>query len=173
VDITVATETAADAEAGAVIISDLHGNGVAGIEYVTVARALANYGNTALAITYFKDAVNVSLDNVAVRADALRYEGGLYYSFGEDALGHQDFMTAAQIYTGHLELTRSYIDNSIAQAYLLDAGEQILAGGCRTAATDMADASRALTPLGADGANLINQTLTSADDAAYSKKCSA
>jgi hypothetical protein len=170
-DLAIVSETAADAEAAAVIISDLHGNGVEGIEYVTVARALANYGNTSLAITYFNDAVNASLDDVPVRADALRNEAGLYYALGQGALGHQDFISAALIYNGHLEISKSLTDNSIAQAYLLDAADQIAIGGCRVAATDLLDAKRGLAPLGTNGANLSVQTLTSEDDTAYDKKC--
>ena len=50
-DQEIVAETTADAQAAAVLVDDLNGDGVAGIEYVTVARALANYGDTALAIT--------------------------------------------------------------------------------------------------------------------------
>jgi hypothetical protein len=172
-DLAIVTETAADAEAAATIINHLHGNGVAGIEYVTVARALANYGNTPLAITYFNDAINASLNDVPVRADALRYEAGLYYSLGQSALGHQDLISAAQVYNGQLEINKGLKGNSIAQAYLVDAGYQITIGGCRVAASDLLDAEHSLTPLGVGGANLTVQTLTSADVTAYHKRCNA
>jgi hypothetical protein len=169
----VIAETTADAQAGAVIINDLHGDGVAGIEYVEVARALANYGDTAQAITYYNDAVNAPPHDVPTRANALRNEAALYYSIGQDSIGHQDMIAAAHIYGSHPELTQGLIDNSIAQAYLGDAGYQVLANGCHTAATDLADAERAIAPLGINGANLTVQTLEGADVAAYKKKCGA
>jgi hypothetical protein len=172
-DQEIVAETTADAQAAAVLINDLNGDGVAGIEYVTVARALANYGDTALAITYYKDAVNASVHDVPTRADALRFEASLYYSLGQDAIGHQDMILAARIYGGHPVLTKSLIDNSIAQAYLEDAGYQILANGCQTAATDLADAKSAIAPLGTNGPNLTVQALDSEVSVAYSKKCIA
>jgi hypothetical protein len=170
-DLAIVAETEADAQAAAVLIGNLHGDGVAGIEYITVARALANYGDTALAIIYYKDAVNASLYDVPTRADALRFEGALYYSLGQDASGHRDMMSAAQAYGGHPELTKNLIDNSIAQAYLADANYQIYAMGCRTAATDIANAKRAVAPLGTNGAQLDIQALESEDAVAYSSKC--
>jgi len=39
-----------------------------------------------------------------------------------NVIAHQDMIRAAAIYRGHVELTKSLIDNSIAQAYLGDAG---------------------------------------------------
>lgn len=174
VDQNVVAETAAYAQAAAVLISNLHGNGVAGIEYVEVARALANYGDTALAISYYQDAVNASQFDVPTRADALRFEAGLYYSLGQRSTGHQDMIAAATIYNGHLELTQNLIDSSIAQAYLEDAGYQILADDCQIAATDMADAQRAVTPLGGiTGSNLGDQALDGGVVTAYNKKCVA
>jgi flagellar basal body-associated protein FliL len=170
-DLAIIAETTADAQAAAVLISNLHGAGVAGIEYVTVARALANYGETALAITYYKDAVIASPHDVPTRADALRFEAGLYYSLGQAAIGHQDMIAAAKAYGGNPELSKSLIDNSIAQAYLLDAGYQIRANGCRTAATDMVNGVRAVTPLGTNGAQLTIQALESEDTTAYQSKC--
>jgi hypothetical protein len=170
-DLSIVAETEADAQAAAVLISNLHGAGVAGIEYITVARALANYGDTALAITYYKDAVNASLYDVPTRADALRFEGALYYSLGQYAMGHQDLMSAAQAFGGHPELSKNLIDNSIAQAYLGDAEYQIQAMGCRVAATDIANAKRAVAPLGTNGTQLTNQVLESEDAAAYRSKC--
>jgi hypothetical protein len=174
VDQGVVAETAAYAQAAAVLINNLHGNGVAGIEYVQVARALANYGNTALAISYYKDAVNASLFDVPTRADALRFEASLYYSLGQNSIGHQDMITAATIYNSHLELTKNLIYSSIAQAYLEDAGYQIIADDCKIAGTDMADAQRAVTPLGGiTGSNVGDQALAGTVVAAYKKKCAA
>jgi hypothetical protein len=170
-DLAIVAETTADAQAAAVLISNLDGDGVAGIEYITVARGLANYGDTAMAITYYKDAVNASLYDVPTRADALRYEGGLYYALGQDAIGHQDMMSAAQVYGGHPELSKGLIDNSIAQAYLVDAEYQIQANGCHTAATDIANGKRALAPLGTNGPQLTIQALEGEDATAYSNKC--
>lgn len=174
VDQNVVAETAAYAQAAAVLINNLHGNGVAGIEYVEVARALANYGDTALAISYYKDAVNASLFDVPTRADALRFEASLYYALGQRSMGHQDMIAAATIYGGHLELSQNLTDSSIAQAYLEDAGYQIIDGDCQVAVTDMTDAQHAVTPLGGiSGSNLGDQALAGADVAAYKKKCVA
>jgi len=173
VDQAVVAETTADAQAAAVLINDLHGQGVAGIEYITVARALANYGDTALAITYYQDAVAASRHDVPTRANALRFEASLYYSLGQDAIGHQDMIAAARVYGGHPELTKSLIYNSIAQAYLGDAGYQILANGCQTAATDMANAKRAIAQFGTNGANLTDQALENEDATAFRSKCSS
>jgi hypothetical protein len=72
--------------------------------------------------------------------------------------------------TGHLELTRSYVDNSIAQAYLGDAGYQTQVS-CRTAAIDMKEAQNAIAPLGASGMNVTVQALEGTDSAAYHDKC--
>ena len=170
-DLEIVAETTADAQAAAVLINNLHGEGVAGIEYITVARALANYGDTALAIAYFKDAVKVSPHDVATRVDALRFEAGLYYSLGQNAIGHRDMLAAARAYDGHPALSKALIYNSIAQAYLGDAGYQILANGCQTAAIDMANAERAVAQFGTNGANLTVQTLENEDKAAYRSKC--
>jgi hypothetical protein len=166
-------ETAAYGQAAVVLINDLHGNGVAGIEYIDVARALANYGDTPLAITYYNDAVNASLFDVPIRADALRAVATLYYSLGQNSIGHKDMVEAATIYIGRVEMNRTLMDSSIAEAYLSDAEHQILIGDCNIAATDITDAVRAVTPLGPGGANLIAQTLNSEDVTAYKKKCVA
>ncbi len=71
-DMGIAAQLTADAEAAAVLITNLPGNGVAGIEYIQVARALVAGGDTATAITYYEDAVNAPPHNVPTRADALR-----------------------------------------------------------------------------------------------------
>ncbi len=40
------------------LIGDLHGAGVAGIEYIQVARALDGASDTSLALVYYNDAVS-------------------------------------------------------------------------------------------------------------------
>ena len=166
----ITAQLTADGEAAAVLINNLHGNGVAGIEYIQVARALADGDDTAGAITYYEDAVNAPPHNVPTRADALRNEAALLYSLGQSATAHQDMMRAVRIYSGPLELTKSDIDNAVAQAYLGDAGYQIEIS-CRVAAADMADAQHAVAPLGTNGANAAIQALTGTDETVYQKRC--
>jgi tetratricopeptide (TPR) repeat protein len=166
-------ELTAEAQAGAVLVTNLHGNGVAGIEYVELGRALANYGDTAQAITYYSDAVEASPSDVPTRADALRFEAALFYSLGQNTIGHRDMMQAAKIYGGHPELTRSLIDNSIAQAYLEDAGYQTPIDGCHVAGTDLADAQHAIAPLGTNGVDTAVQALVGTVSSAYQGKCAS
>jgi len=59
-----------EGQAAAVLISSLHGDGVAGIEYVQVARALASSGDTGQAITFYKDAVDAPPHDAVTRANA-------------------------------------------------------------------------------------------------------
>jgi tetratricopeptide (TPR) repeat protein len=138
----------ADGQAAAVLINSLHGNGVAGIEYVQVARALEAGGEVDPAITFYKDAVTVSPPGDAeTRGDALRYLAALYYLLGRNAIGHQDMMKAARIFSGHVVLTRLLIEESIAEAYLGDAYFQLLIDGCHVALTDVQDALHAVQAL--------------------------
>jgi flagellar basal body-associated protein FliL len=170
-DLDIAVELNADAQAAAVVITGLHGDGVAGIEYIEVARALDSASDTSLSLIYYNDAVNAPPHDVPTRANALRQEAAIYYSLGQNVIAHQDMIQAAKVFSsGHLELTRSYIDNSIAQAYLGDAGYQTQIN-CQNAAIDMRDAENAIAPLGTNGANVTIQALEGIDLAAYQKKC--
>ncbi len=144
----VVAELSAEGQAAAVLINSLHGNGVAGIEYVQAARALQTGGEEAQAISFYKDAIAVSPGDVATRGDALRFLAALYYSLGRNAIGHRDMIEAARIFMGHVELTHSLIEESIAQAYLGDAYFQLLIDGCRVA---IADLRRALPAVAASG----------------------
>jgi tetratricopeptide (TPR) repeat protein len=146
-------ELTADGQAAAVLISNLHGIGVAGIEYVEVANALATGGDTAQAITFYADAVNAPPGDTVTRANALRNEAAIYYYLGQNATAHQDMMDAARLFTGHVVLTHSLIERSIAQAYLADSYYQILIKGCRVALADIQAASQALTQLGLNSPN--------------------
>ncbi len=94
----ITAELTADAQAAAVLITNLHGDGVAGIEYIEVARALADGSDTAQAITYYNDAVSAPPHDVPTRSDALRNEAALLYALGQNAAGHQDMMLAARVF---------------------------------------------------------------------------
>lgn len=144
----VIAELTADGQAAAVLINSLHGKGVAGIEYVEVANALAAGGDMAQAIIFYNDAVNAPPGDVVTRANALRNEAGVYYSLGRDLIAHQDMMLAARLFTGHVVLTQSLIESSIAQAYLADSYYQISIRGCRVAGTDLQAALDAVGELG-------------------------
>lgn len=144
----VVAELSAEGQAAAALINSLHSNGVAGIEYVQAARALQAGGEEAQAITFYKDAIAVSPGDVGTRGDAWRFMASLYYSLGQNLIGHQDMMTAARIFRGHVELTHSLIEESIAQAYLGDAYYQLLNDSCHVAITDLEAALRAVAASG-------------------------
>jgi hypothetical protein len=80
-------------------------------------------------------------------------------------------MGAVEAYSGHPELTQSDIDISIAQSYLLDAQNQLSINGCEIAATDMAAAEKALSPLGGTGETTTITELYNSDISAYGKQC--
>jgi tetratricopeptide (TPR) repeat protein len=148
----------ADGQAAAVIINSLGGEGVAGIEYVEVANALAAAGDLAQALTFYKDAVNAPPGDVVTRANALRNEAGVYYSLGQNTTAHQDMMEAAKLFTGHLVLAQSLIESSIAQAYLADSYYQIQARDCQVALADVeaaADPVEQISPSSPDDAPLV------------------
>ncbi len=78
---------------------------------------------------------------------------------------------AARIFmAGNLELTKSYVDNTIAQAYLADAQFQTQIS-CVTAADDIANAQKSIALLGTGGPNLTIQVLQESASASYQKKC--
>jgi tetratricopeptide (TPR) repeat protein len=161
----------ADGEAGAVLITNLNGNGVAGVEYATIGRALAAGEDTAQAISYYQDAVDAPPHTAGTRAEALRGEALLYYSLGRSVTGHADMMGAIKAYSGHPELTQFDIDTSIAQSYLLDAQNQLYINGCEIAAADMTAAEKALSPLGGAGETTTITELYNSDISAYRKLC--
>jgi len=172
----IGNELTADGEAAQVLITKLDGNGVAGVEYVQVGKALAGYGgDTADAIDDFEAAVNAPPYSPDTQANALRNEGVLRYTLGEEAAAHQDMMRAVSMYAGQPELTQEDIRNSIALSYLIDAEYQIPPppGGCHTAAVDLQDARQELAPLGSAGEDTENAELISSDMTAYQSKCIA
>jgi len=166
---------AADGQAAAVLINSLHGNGVAGIEYVQIARALEAGGEVDPAITFYKDAITVSPGDVVTRGDALRYMAALYYLLGKNVIGHQDMVKAARIFSGHVVLTHLLIEESIAEAYLGDAYFQLLIDGCHVAITDLQAALLAVQAAGPKS-NTADPTLfalADQDAAAAHAKCIA
>jgi hypothetical protein len=172
-------ELTADGQAAAVLINSLHGNGVAGIEYVEVANALVAGGDMGQAITFYNDAVNAPPGDVVTRANALRNEASIYYSLGRNVIAHQDMMAAARLFTGHLALAHSLIERSIAQAYLADSYYQILIKGCQVASADVQAAEHVVAGLGpssSDDATLValaNQDATALAGIASSGGCAA
>lgn len=151
-------ELTADGQAAAVLINGLHGNGVAGIEYVEVANALVAGGDMAQAITYYNDAVNAPPGDVVTRANALRNEASVDYSVGRNVIAHQDMIEAAKLFTGRVVLAQSLVERSIAQAYLADSYYQILLKDCLVADSDVhaaEDAITKLSPSSPDDATLV------------------
>jgi hypothetical protein len=170
--IVLTTELTSEGEAAAVLISKLHGNGVAGIEYIQAGEALAEGDNIGQALTYFQDAVNAPPHAAGTRADALRSEGVIYYALGRPIIGHNEMMLAVKVYADRsLELTKSSIANSIAQSYLADAAQQVNINSCKIAAADMKAAAKALSPAGASGTNATNTAFILADGLGYLKHC--
>jgi hypothetical protein len=146
-----AGQITAEGEAAQVLIGTLHGNGVADIEYIEVARALADAGDTGAALNYYQDAVTAPPHDVVTIASALRNAGGLEFSLGHIRTGHQDMMRAVAVFRGHQGSISKYnLANDMAQGYYADADYQYTdtPPGCAAANADMADAQRLLAPVG-------------------------
>jgi tetratricopeptide (TPR) repeat protein len=173
--IGVDNQLTADGEAAQVLITKLGGNGVAGVEYVQVGKALVDGGDIADAIDDFEDAVNAPPHASDTEANALRNEGMLRYSLSQNAAAHQDYMRAVSVYADHPQLTQGDIRNSIALSYAGDAAYQIPlgTGGCHTASVDLQDARQEIAPLVAGGETSQNAGTISSDEAAYQSKCIA
>jgi tetratricopeptide (TPR) repeat protein len=142
-----------EGQAAAVLIRSLHGAGVAGMEYIEVARALDTSGDTRDAITYYKDALTAPPNDPTTHAIALNFLGGIYYGLGRNVIAHQYFMRAAKAFAGHILMRRAYVAQNAAAQYLTDANFQIYIKGCRIAKADMTAAKRTLgsyTPTTAD-----------------------
>lgn len=160
-----------EGESAAVVISELHGDGVTDFEYDTVARALdSGAGDTTQAIAYYQDAVDALPHNVGTQASALRGEAVLFYELGQRDKGHEYFMQAVKVYSGHPEMLQYVKDNNIAQSYLADAEYQLNISGCRIASTDINEAEKFLSQAGGPP-NATNAPLLTNDQAAYSKGC--
>jgi tetratricopeptide (TPR) repeat protein len=165
---TVIADLTVEGQAGAELIRDLHGDGVTGTEYVQVARALEKPGYTAEAITYYKEAVNVSRHDVLTRGEALRWLGGAYYSLHRPELAHQAYMQAAKIFSGPVVMPPDYKANNIAQAYLLDADYQI-GFSCRTAHAELKHAQQVIAP--SDENPVVKSLMRGVPDDYHQSKC--
>jgi tetratricopeptide (TPR) repeat protein len=165
---TVVAELTVEGQAGTELIRELHGDGVTGTEYSEIGAALEKSGYTAQAITYYKHAVDVSRHEAETHAEALRYLAGAYYSLPRPELGHQAYMQAAKVYSGgHVVEPPDYIANNIAQAYLLDAEEQ-LDYTCRIAHTELKVAQNTMAHT---GANPVVKYYLNAVPKEYKSKC--
>jgi tetratricopeptide (TPR) repeat protein len=160
-----------EGQAGTVLIDDLKDSGVAAFEYIEVARALFYGGNAARAITYYQAALEAPPRNAVTRASALRYLGILYYQVDQPRIGHQTLMRAAKVFSEErLVANRSYIVNSIAQAYVVDAYHQLAPyKGCSTARDDMRAARKAM---GSYAPSSLVGWFTNSVGKAYQAKCS-
>lgn len=156
-------------EAAQVVITKLGGDGVTGVEYDEVARALGTGVDPAKAIAYYQDAVNAPPHDPGTRAEALRGEAALYYQLGQPGAGHYDYMQAVEVYSGNLEMQPFIKGNNIAQSYLVDAQNELNINSCTIASTDITAAKKALS--GAGGQNATNGLLLASDIAAYNKQC--
>ena len=135
----------AEGEAGALLITDLNGNGVASIEYIQVARALNDDGHGIYAAINFKRAVNALPGDPETHSTALRYLAYFYYNLDQPVTAHRYAMQAVKALNRSSQEPRFYRANSIAQSYLLDAANQIyVRGGCPIAGRDMMAAQKAI-----------------------------
>jgi tetratricopeptide (TPR) repeat protein len=159
-----------EGQEGAVLIDDLHGKGVASVEYIQVARALENVGHGTDAIKYYKAAVNALPHDAETRASALRYLATIYYNLGQPVIAHRYAMRAVTTFNGHQVEPAWYEHNSIAQAYLLDASYQIdIKGGCPMAARDKAAAQNVIGSYGKTA--LVQSLMADLKDANKSGSC--
>lgn len=164
------SELTLEGQSAEMVITELHGIGVTGVEYYDVAQALAiGEGYTTDAIPYYHKAVNTPPYDAGTQAEALRGEAILYYNLGEPDTGHEYFMRAVNVYNGHVEMVQFAKDNNIAQSYLLDAQNQLNISGCAIASTDINEAEKFLHQAG--GKNDTNAPLLTNDQTAYSKGC--
>jgi hypothetical protein len=168
-------ELTVEAGTGAVLIRELNGNGVAGIEYVEVGWALDYTGAIADAMTYYKDALNAPPPDTPIQAEALRYLGFAYYGVGQSVTGHYYFMQATKAFGKHPLANQTFVANAIAQGYLEDAeayrdnaGSQISINGCRLIAADLAAARGVMRSY---AANPVTQSDQANDSQAYSSSC--
>lgn len=166
----IVTKLTVEGQAGSVLIDELKDNGVAAYEYIEVAQALAYGGNAADAITDYKAALKAPPHDPWTRASALRFMGILYYQIDQPMIGHQTLVRAAKVFSEGRPLnSRSYIDNIIAQAYVVDAYHQLTPyKGCSTAQDDMQAAQKAIGSYPPSG-NV--QYFANAAKKAYQTKC--
>jgi hypothetical protein len=135
-----------EGQIGAVLIKELKGRGVVGIEYIEAASALEVGGDTPHAIDLYKAALSAPPHDAATRALGMRYLGRLYYAIDRPVLGHQYMMQAAKAFNGHPQYTQFYIHTFIALTYMMDANSQISINGCRIAAAEQKAGEDALRP---------------------------
>jgi hypothetical protein len=175
-DIAYETELQADGAAAASIISALHGQGVAGVEYIQVGVALQSGYSNALALKYYADGVALS-NNPETTADGLRYEAILRYELGgsqNDTAAHQEMERAVAEFSGPY-FYRNEIEQNAALTYLLDAEYQIpLRKDCDIARADLSDARRAVMLLGSTAIYIEerNQNLLTSDQNSFNLYCS-
>lgn len=167
----ITNQLGADGEAAAVLIGDLRGNGVAGVEYVQAAKALVVAGDISEALAFYQDALAAPPHAPDTLANALRGEGSVYYGLGRPTLGRQYMMRAVRVYAGHPELTASDIENSVAQSYLYDAEYQLGRKNCTIAENDLRAALPELTRLGASGEDAPVSELVGVDTPALKQIC--
>jgi hypothetical protein len=167
----ITNQLGADGEAAAVLVGDLHGNGVAGVEYVQAAKALVVAGDISEALTFYRDALIAPPRAPDTLANSLRGQGSVYYSLDRPTLGHQYMMRAVQVYAGHPELTSTDIENSVAQSYLYDAEYQLGLKNCSIAENDLRAALPELTRLGASGEEAPVTELVGVDTPALKNIC--
>jgi hypothetical protein len=159
-----------EGQAGAELINDLGGEGVASIEYIQVARALEDVWHGTDAIKYYKAAVNALPHDAETRASALRYLALIYYGLDQPVIAHQYAMQAVKTFKGHQMEPRWYEVNTIAQAFLVDASSQIgIKGGCAIAARDMAAIENVTR---SEGKTSLVQRLTRKTKHEYKSRCS-
>jgi Flp pilus assembly protein TadD len=106
-----------EGQAGAVLIRDLNGAGVAAVEYVQVGRALGASGDLADAIAFTRHALTAPPNDALTHAEALRLLGSAYYTAGQITIAYRYEMQATHFPSlGHTLENPSYIHGMIAYA---------------------------------------------------------
>jgi hypothetical protein len=164
----------AEGQAAQGVISALHGNGVTGIEYIDVGRALAVSGDDGSALAYYKDAVLAPPHALLTVATALRFAGSLEYILGHADAGHGDMMSSISILRAPQPyITQFTLYSNTLQSFYDDAQHLLnIKGGCGIANADMIAAKPLLAAIGG-----IAQTgppvpmLYTTDQSLYQKHC--
>ena len=173
-DVGWAAQISAEGETAQVLITKLRGDGVAGVEYIQVGRALASAGDNADALAYFQAAVTAPPHAEVTITSAWRNAGNLEYILGHAAAGHKDLMSAVEVFSGHHPYTSKFDRaNDVAQSYYYDAQRQLTTiNGCAVASTDMTAGNHALAAAGGIGsAKSVVTSLYDNDQSLYETHC--
>jgi tetratricopeptide (TPR) repeat protein len=169
-----AAQISAEGETAQVLITKLRGDGVAGIEYIQVGKALSDAGDIADALAYFQAAVTAPPHAAVTITSAWRNAGNLEYILGHAAAGHKDVMSAVEVFNGYNPYISKFDRaNDVAQSYYYDAKQQLTTiNGCAVAKTDMTAGNHVLAAAGGiDRAKSVVTSLYNDDQSLYEIHC--